>query len=108
MLVDTHCHLFSEYYDNIDEVLNRASESGVKAVIVNGTNSYDNREVVELVSKYDMVYVALGLLPQEIGDDWEEEDVKRVYGDYTFEDALTDRMNDIHMYADIVGKVINR
>ena len=72
MLVDTHCHLFSEYYDNIDEVLNKASESGVKAVIVNGTNSYDNREVVELVSKYDMVYGALGLQPQEIGDDWEE------------------------------------
>ena len=45
---------------------------------------------------------------EEIGDDWEKEDVKRVYGDYTFEDALTDRMNDIHMYADIVGKVINR
>ena len=26
---------------------------------------------------------------EEIGDDWEKEDVKRVYGDYTFEDALT-------------------
>ena len=72
MLVDTHCHLFSEYYDNIDKVLGRALESGVGAVIVNGTNICDNKEVLDLVLKYDMVYGALGLQPQEIGEDWEE------------------------------------
>ena len=70
MLVDTHCHLFHQYYDNIDEVLENARKCEVGAVIVNGTNSLDNREVLELVSKYDMVYGALGIQTEEIDDNW--------------------------------------
>ena len=45
---------------------------------------------------------------EEIGDVWKEEDVRRVYGDKTLEEALQDRMTDIHTFADIIGKVINR
>ena len=45
---------------------------------------------------------------EEIGDVWKEEDVRRVYGDKPLEEALQDRMNDIHTFADIIGKVINR
>ena len=45
---------------------------------------------------------------EEIGDVWKEEDVRRVYGDKSLEEALQDRMNDIHTFADIIGKVINR
>jgi len=44
---------------------------------------------------------------EEAGDIWEPEDVKRVYGDVTLTDALMDRMNDLHWFADIVSKVIN-
>ncbi len=72
MLVDTHCHLFREYYDDIDGVLFNAMKSGVGAVIVNGTKLEDNKEVLDLVSKYDMVYGALGIQPEEIKDDWED------------------------------------
>ena len=72
MLVDTHCHLFKDYYDDIDEILQNALKHGVGAVIVNGTNRHDNKEVLELVSKYDMVYGALGIQPEEIADDYEE------------------------------------
>ena len=72
MLVDTHCHLFKDYYDDIDEILQNALKHGVGAVIVNGTNRHDNKEVLELVSKYDMVYGALGIQPEEITDDYEE------------------------------------
>lgn len=45
---------------------------------------------------------------EEMGDIWNEEDVHRVYGEMTLEEALQDRMNDIHIFADIVGKFINR
>ena len=72
MLVDTHCHLFSEYYNDIGSVLDRARDNDVKFVIVNGTNSVDNQEVLELVSKYDMVYGALGIQPEEIDEGWED------------------------------------
>ena len=72
MLVDTHCHLFREYYDNIEEVLNNAYQNGVERIIVNGTNDKDNLEVLDLVSKYDGVYGALGIQPEEINEHWEK------------------------------------
>ena len=27
MMIDTHCHIFHEYYDNIDEVINKMETS---------------------------------------------------------------------------------
>lgn len=66
MLVDTHCHVLSEYYDNIEEVVVRAKAAGVGMIIVNGVNSQSNREVLELVSKYDIVYGAIGIQPEEV------------------------------------------
>ena len=33
MFCDTHCHILSEYYDDIDEILKDAKEVGVSRVI---------------------------------------------------------------------------
>ena len=70
-MVDTHLHIFKEYYDDIDAVIDRSISNGVNYMIVNGTSSKDNAEVLELVQKYDCVYGALGLQPQEIDSDYE-------------------------------------
>ena len=59
MLVDTHCHIFREYYDDIDEVIMRADRR-------------TNEEVLELVKKYDIVYGALGFqseVAESVNDD---------------------------------------
>ena len=45
---------------------------------------------------------------EEIGDVWESEDVERVYGDRTLDDALEDRMGDIMAFGNIMAAVINR
>ena len=68
MLVDTHCHIFVEYYDDIDGVIKRAIDAGVGMIIVNGYNMRSNKEVLELVKKHDIVYGALGIQPEEIDD----------------------------------------
>lgn len=73
-MVDTHCHIFSEYYDDIDAVIGRAIKDGVKMLIVNGYNMNSNIEVLELVKKYDIVYGAIGLQPEEL-DDYTEENL---------------------------------
>lgn len=67
-MVDTHCHIFKEYYDSIDEIVRRAIDNGVKMLIVNGCDKRTNTEVLELVKKYDIVYGALGIQPEEIDD----------------------------------------
>lgn len=64
MLVDTHCHIFREYYDDIEEVVMRARDAGVTMLVVNGIDRRTNEEVLELVKKYDIVYGALGFQPE--------------------------------------------
>lgn len=71
-MIDTHCHIFSEYYDNIPELLKTVKEAGVDKIIVNGCDMKSNLEVLELVKKYDMVYGAIGFHPTEEIDNLDE------------------------------------
>lgn len=68
MFIDTHCHILSEYYDNIDEVVNQCKKNNVNRIIVNGCDINSNKEVLELVSKYDIIYGAIGFHPTELDD----------------------------------------
>ena len=45
---------------------------------------------------------------EEVGDIWEEKDVKRVYGDWSLEDALQDRMGDMFTFSSIIDTILNR
>ncbi len=75
MFVDTHCHIFKSDYDNIDEVLNNASNNNIKYYINNGSNREYNKEVLELVKQYDNMYGALGIHPESV-DNYTLEDIK--------------------------------
>ena len=43
---------------------------------------------------------------EEIGDVWELEDVKRVYGDVSLEEAIADRKKSVGMFLDIIANTI--
>ena len=45
---------------------------------------------------------------EEIGDVWEAEDVERIYGDMSLNEAVESRKADMGNFFDIVGKVLNR
>lgn len=75
MFVDTHCHIFKSDYDNIDEVLNNASNNNIKYYINNGSDREYNKEVLKLVKQYDNMYGALGIHPESI-DNYTLEDIK--------------------------------
>ena len=72
-MIDTHCHIYSEYYENLDEIIDKLKNSDIKAVIVNGCDMKSNKEILNLVKKYDIVYGALGFHPTELNDVTEEE-----------------------------------
>lgn len=63
MFCDSHCHLFREYYSNIDDVLANCKNNFVNRVFVAGCDNESNKEVVELV-KRDEVYGCLGIHPE--------------------------------------------
>ncbi len=68
MLIDTHCHLSNEDYENLDEIIKNMD--GI--MIASGCNDKTNKEVLELVNKYPNVYGTLGIHPEEINNITEE------------------------------------
>lgn len=66
MLTDTHCHLYLEQFaGDIDEVIQRAAEAGVKKMLVPGMDLETSYEVVRLAETYPNVYAAVGFHPTE-------------------------------------------
>ena len=62
MLIDTHCHLSKEDYEDLDELINTMDGY----MIASGCDDKTNKEVLELVNKYQNVYGTLGIHPEEI------------------------------------------
>ena len=101
MYIDTHAHLFSEYYSDLDSVILECLDNGVNRIIVSGCDMASNKEVLRLVNKYDCIYGTLGFHPTELDDfndeyfDWLEENInnKKIVGvgeiglDYHYEDT---------------------
>lgn len=64
MLIDTHCHLSKNDYDNIESVV----ENMDGIMIISGCNDETNLEVIKYVNAYDNVYGTLGIHPENIND----------------------------------------
>ena len=66
MLIDTHIHLDDVRYNkDLEEVLNRAREVGVKRFIIPGADPSTLQRAVEISDKYDDVYFAIGVHPYD-------------------------------------------
>jgi TatD DNase family protein len=66
MYIDSHAHLEMEEYDkDRDEVVARAREAKIEAIVTVGTNLNDCRKAIALTQKYDDVYAAIGIHPHE-------------------------------------------
>lgn len=68
MLIDTHCHLNKEEYNNIEEVI-----KGMNGIMITaGCDDKSNLEVIEQVSLYENVYGVLGIHPESVTEVTEE------------------------------------
>jgi TatD DNase family protein len=66
MLVDSHCHLnFPDFKDDLDSVIARARDAGVKVMQTICTDMAEFDEVYGIAEKYDGVYASVGVHPNE-------------------------------------------
>ena len=67
MIIDTHCHLDDKRYEeDLDEVIKRAVENGVKGFVIPGADISDLPRAKEIAYKYDNVYFAAGVHPYNL------------------------------------------
>jgi hydrolase, tatD family len=67
-LIDTHCHLNKEYYEDIENVIKRAKYNNIEYIIVSSCNPNDWQENIDLSDKYENIYLNISLHP-EIGNE---------------------------------------
>ena len=68
ILTDSHTHILPTDVPNYQEILENLKQNNIKRIIINGYNDKTNKEVLELVSKYENVYGALGFHPDNINE----------------------------------------
>ncbi|GMQ78777.1 MAG: TatD family hydrolase [Anaerolineae bacterium] len=72
MIVDTHCHLDFEWFDDDrEQVIERAGAAGVSNIIVPALDLANSRTVLELAGQYESVFGAVGVHPNSSAN-WED------------------------------------
>jgi len=66
MIIDTHCHLDDDrYIDDLEEVLQRAKDSGVEKMIIPAADPQTLKRAIELADSYDNIYFSVGVHPYD-------------------------------------------
>lgn len=73
MYIDSHCHLSKEYYDSLDEIVNKAKENKVNTLIISGCDKNGIIEGLDIINKYDNIYMTIGFHPSEANITTEED-----------------------------------
>jgi len=98
-MIDIHCHLESNDYDNIDEIINECKKNNVNKIIVSGYNLESSKEAVELANKYDMVYASVGFLPEVLQDNYSLDELEKLLSNKKVV-AIGEIGLDYHWYKD--------
>jgi TatD DNase family protein len=75
VFIDTHSHLDDERFDgDLDDVIVRARDGGIEAIICPGVTADSSRAVVRLAEKYETVHAAVAIHPNRCAEagpeDW--------------------------------------
>lgn len=74
MFIDTHVHLNADQYENdVEEVIQRALDAGVKQMVVVGFDRKTINKAMELIETYPFIYGVIGWHPVDAVDCTEED-----------------------------------
>ena len=69
-LIDSHCHLYPEYYgEELDQVVENAKENDVIFMVNIGTDKETSKVAIDVAENHDGVFATVGLYPEFCNDD---------------------------------------
>lgn len=69
MIIDTHCHLYDECYDNDkEELIGALSQNNIKSAFVVGTDILACKQTMQLAEKFGNIYAILGMYPENANE----------------------------------------
>jgi len=69
MLVDSHCHLdYNDFEDDFEEIIARAKDSGVTTILNAGNNIGELQNQLAISEKYPFIYTAVGVHPHNASE----------------------------------------
>jgi TatD DNase family protein len=69
MLIDSHCHLqFVQFQDDRPQVLERAQQAGLSAIVVVGTDADDSRQALALAGAHPNLFATVGWHPHQAAE----------------------------------------
>jgi TatD DNase family protein len=78
MLFDSHAHIDDKKFnEDREEVIARAAAGGLEGILNAGADMFSSARAVELATRYDMVWAAVGIHPHD-AKDAREEDYERL------------------------------
>ncbi len=74
--VDTHCHLnLMNSQVDLDLIIEKAIENEIQKILVPGINLESSIEAIKISEKYEIVYAAVGIHPNE-ANNWNKSSIK--------------------------------
>ncbi len=68
-LIDTHCHLNFQAFDNqVPDIVRRAKRTNVGKIIIPGTDIESSKKAVKIAQTYDNCWAAVGIHPHHAQD----------------------------------------
>lgn len=81
MLIDTHCHLnFEDFENRLDSIVKRAKENDVFNMVIIGIDGVSNKKAIDLANHYNFV-ASVGIHPSNVDDHSFDEVLKYVDND---------------------------
>lgn len=77
-MIDTHAHInIDPLLKDIDNIILRAKEKGVKKIIAVGMNAAANKQGMALLTAYEEIYGSVGIHPSEVDELFNAESLKK-------------------------------
>ena len=77
MLIDSHCHLeFSDFKDDFDSILKKASDTGVEKMVTIGTKLSTFHKAIKIAGNHAQIFCSVGVHPSHVHEEgittWEK------------------------------------